>query len=140
MFRRPRGEASFGCPAIIAAAEVTGATAIHPGYGFLSEDAEFAEDMPASFELPNVLTAAAVDRAGDETGFTSFGPSVDVHANGFEVVSYIPGGETMPLSGTSMSAPNVVESGSLNRVQLSPPSETCPTPCVSSTSLQPRMI
>jgi subtilisin family serine protease len=79
-----------------------------PAAGNADEDAGFADDMPSSFELPNVLTAAAVDRAGDETGFTSFGPSVDVHANGFEVDSYIPGGETMELSGTSMSAPNVV--------------------------------
>src|SRR6186713_1566773 len=30
-------------PAIISAAEITGADAIHPGYGFLSENANFAE-------------------------------------------------------------------------------------------------
>jgi acetyl/propionyl-CoA carboxylase alpha subunit len=37
-------------PAIIAAAEVTDAEAIHPGYGFLSENADFAErvENPAS--------------------------------------------------------------------------------------------
>src|ERR1700680_3789400 len=30
-------------PAIIAACEITGAEAIHPGYGFLSENAHFAD-------------------------------------------------------------------------------------------------
>ncbi|ENY72658.1 acetyl-CoA carboxylase biotin carboxylase subunit [Aeromonas diversa] len=35
-------------PAIIAAAEVTGAVAIHPGYGFLSENADFAEMVEKS--------------------------------------------------------------------------------------------
>lgn len=35
-------------PAIISAAEITGAQAIHPGYGFLSENANFAEQVERS--------------------------------------------------------------------------------------------
>ncbi|HSJ13480.1 MAG TPA: S8 family serine peptidase [Longimicrobiales bacterium] len=74
-----------------------------------NEDADnrFADFAPASFDLPNLITAAAVDRAGDEAAFTSYG-KVEVYANGYEVDSYIPGGERMPLSGTSMAAPQVV--------------------------------
>ncbi len=36
-------ESYLNAPRIIAAAEVTGAEAIHPGYGFLAENAEFSE-------------------------------------------------------------------------------------------------
>ncbi|WP_429127121.1 acetyl-CoA carboxylase biotin carboxylase subunit [Aeromonas veronii] len=41
-------ESYLNVPAIIAAAEVTGAVAIHPGYGFLSENADFAEVVEKS--------------------------------------------------------------------------------------------
>ena len=41
--RRRRAQSYLNIPAIISAAEITGADAIHPGYGFLSENAEFAE-------------------------------------------------------------------------------------------------
>ncbi len=46
-------------PAIIAAAEVTDAVAIHPGYGFLAENADFAEQV-------------------EKSGFAFIGPSHDV--------------------------------------------------------------
>ena len=39
----PATESYLNVPALIAAAEITGADAIHPGYGFLSENADFAE-------------------------------------------------------------------------------------------------
>jgi acetyl-CoA carboxylase biotin carboxylase subunit len=39
----PSKESYLNLPALLSAAEVSGADAIHPGYGFLSENAEFAE-------------------------------------------------------------------------------------------------
>ncbi|WP_017942601.1 MULTISPECIES: acetyl-CoA carboxylase biotin carboxylase subunit [unclassified Thioalkalivibrio] len=42
------GESYLNIPALIAAAEVTDAGAIHPGYGFLSENADFAERVESS--------------------------------------------------------------------------------------------
>lgn len=55
----PSVKSYLNIPAIIAAAEVTGADAIHPGYGFLSENADFAEQVECS-------------------GFTFIGPTADV--------------------------------------------------------------
>jgi len=42
------GESYLNMPAVISAAEVTDAVAIHPGYGFLSENADFAEQVESS--------------------------------------------------------------------------------------------
>ncbi|MBH96407.1 MAG: acetyl-CoA carboxylase biotin carboxylase subunit [Gammaproteobacteria bacterium] len=52
----PSSQSYLNVPAIIAAAEVTDAQAIHPGYGFLAENADFAERV-------------------EESGFTFIGPS-----------------------------------------------------------------
>ena len=44
----PSAQSYLNVPAIISAAEVTDAEAIHPGYGFLSENADFAERIEQS--------------------------------------------------------------------------------------------
>ncbi|OYU25600.1 MAG: acetyl-CoA carboxylase biotin carboxylase subunit [Burkholderiales bacterium PBB2] len=44
----PSSQSYLSMPAIIATAEVTDAEAIHPGYGFLSENADFAERVERS--------------------------------------------------------------------------------------------
>ena len=52
----PSAQSYLNMPAIISTAEVTDAEAIHPGYGFLSENADFAERV-------------------EQSGFTFIGPT-----------------------------------------------------------------
>ena len=54
----PSDQSYLNIPAIISAAEVTDAMAIHPGYGFLSENADFAERV-------------------EDSGFIFIGPKAD---------------------------------------------------------------
>ncbi len=54
----PSGQSYLAIPAIISACEVTGAQAIHPGYGFLSENARFVQVI-------------------EDHGLTFIGPSAD---------------------------------------------------------------
>ncbi|WIT13714.1 S8 family serine peptidase [Paucibacter sediminis] len=77
------------------------------GAGNEDNSADFQEYIPAGLELPNLITAGAVDHSGSETSFSTFGKTVVVHANGFEVDSPVPGGERLKLSGTSMASPQV---------------------------------
>ncbi|HEY8327280.1 MAG TPA: acetyl-CoA carboxylase biotin carboxylase subunit [Rhodanobacter sp.] len=55
----PSVDSYLNIPRIIAAAEITDAQAIHPGYGFLSERADFAEQV-------------------EQSGFVFIGPTADV--------------------------------------------------------------
>jgi subtilisin family serine protease len=70
-------------------------------------DNAFEEVIPSSFRLPNLVVAGAVDQAGDETNFTSYGENVLVHADGQAVESVVPGGAKVKMTGTSMAAPQV---------------------------------
>jgi len=59
-------ESYLNIPRLIAAAEVTNADAIHPGYGFLAENAEFA-DVCASANIKFIgPTAEMINRMGDK--------------------------------------------------------------------------
>jgi subtilisin family serine protease len=75
--------------------------------GNSNDDASFTESVPSGIVLPNLLTVGAVDSAGEEASFTSYGPTVKVHADGYQVESYLPGGSKVALSGTSMASPEV---------------------------------
>ena len=73
-----------------------------------NNDVDFAGEFPASLNLPNQITVGAVDIEGKKTSFTTEGSSVDVYSNGYEVESYVPGGDRIKFSGTSMASPQVV--------------------------------
>ncbi len=76
--------------------------------GNSNSDASFLGDVPPSLHLPNLVAVGAVDQAGEETSFTSYGETVLLDANGYQVPSYVPGGAVLMESGTSMASPNVV--------------------------------
>lgn len=62
----PGAQSYLQIPAIIAAAEVTGATAIHPGYGFLAENPDFAEQVHNSGFTFVGPSAAVIRMMGDK--------------------------------------------------------------------------
>jgi hypothetical protein len=75
--------------------------------GNAADDPSFNESFPSGLTLPNVVVVGAVDKAGDEASFTSYGSTVALHANGYQVESVVPGGHRVAFSGTSMAAPQV---------------------------------
>jgi acetyl-CoA carboxylase biotin carboxylase subunit len=59
-------------PALISAAEITDTVAIHPGYGFLSENADFAEKVEKSGFVFIGPTPAAIRTMGDKVAAINF--------------------------------------------------------------------
>ena len=59
-------ESYLNMPAIISAAEVTDSVAIHPGYGFLSENADFAERVESSGFIFVGPPASSIRLMGDK--------------------------------------------------------------------------
>ncbi|GAA4648428.1 acetyl-CoA carboxylase biotin carboxylase subunit [Kistimonas scapharcae] len=95
-------ESYLNIPAIISAAEVTDANAIHPGYGFLAENADFAEQVERSgftFIGPSpdvirlmgdkVSAIRAMQKAGVPTVPGSDGPLTDDHARTLQIARNI---------------------------------------------------
>ncbi|MDG2273714.1 MAG: biotin carboxylase N-terminal domain-containing protein, partial [Halioglobus sp.] len=62
----PSAESYLNVPAIISAAEVTRATAIHPCYGFLAENADFADQVEKSGFIFIGPTAGTIRLMGDK--------------------------------------------------------------------------
>lgn len=75
--------------------------------GNSADDPTFNDAYPSGIVLPNLVSVGAVDKAGDEASFTSYGKTVLLHANGYQVDSVVPGGKHIALSGTSMASPQV---------------------------------
>jgi len=62
----PAAQSYLNIPAIISAAEITDSSAIHPGYGFLSENADFAEQVEKSGFIFIGPTADTIRKMGDK--------------------------------------------------------------------------
>ncbi|MGD0484878.1 MAG: acetyl-CoA carboxylase biotin carboxylase subunit [Gemmatimonadales bacterium] len=62
----PARDSYLKIPQLIAAAEITGADAIHPGYGFLAENADFADIVRASNIVFIGPTAEQIRKMGDK--------------------------------------------------------------------------
>jgi subtilisin family serine protease len=75
--------------------------------GNSANDPTFNDVYPSNIVLANLVVVGAVDKAGDEASFTSYGPTVALHANGYQVHSFVPGGKSVAFSGTSMASPQV---------------------------------
>ena len=97
----PSAQSYLSMPAIISAAEVTDAEAIHPGYGFLSENADFAERVESSGFIFIGPTANVIRMMGDKVEakvtFDGFdGPVDDSNFGGRRIKDYLRvGGENV---------------------------------------------
>lgn len=68
----PSAVSYLNIPAIISAAEITDAVAIHPGYGFLAENAEFAEQVEKSGFIFIGPTPETIRQMGDKISAIKF--------------------------------------------------------------------
>ncbi|WP_339640570.1 acetyl-CoA carboxylase biotin carboxylase subunit [uncultured Porticoccus sp.] len=62
----PSSQSYLNVPAIISAMEITNADAVHPGYGFLAENADFAEQVEKSGFIFIGPTAGVIRMMGDK--------------------------------------------------------------------------
>ena len=93
----PARDSYLNIAAILSAATITGADAIHPGYGFLSENARFAE-------------------AAEAHGFTFIGPDAPAHRHdGRQDRGQADGPGTRPAAGAGLARPGHLDRGDRRR-------------------------
>jgi|GEM_PF-557318 len=73
---------------------------------------------PACFDLPNIISVAAIDNTGALAGFSNYGAAVDVAAPGVSILSTAPGGGYETTSGTSAAAAYVTGIAALLKSDL----------------------
>jgi subtilisin family serine protease len=105
--RKAMAKQAFRAESVALASAIRGAPDILfiPAAGTVDADANLAATIPADIDLPNVLAVGAVDQAGNEADFTSYGKRVRVYADGFQVASV--DGHGGKLAGTTIAAPQV---------------------------------
>jgi acetyl-CoA carboxylase biotin carboxylase subunit len=97
--RAPSRDSYLNIPRLIAAAEITGADAIHPGYGFLAENAEFAEKVSASNIAFIGPSPDQIRQMGDKAAARSL-----AKAQGVATVPGSPGAVESPEDGQQVAA------------------------------------
>jgi RHS repeat-associated protein len=81
--------------------------------GNMSSNVSQTPVYPACFNIPNIISVAAIRNNGDLASYSNYGNAIDVAAPGSDILSTTPGDSYGMMSGTSMAAPFVTGTAAL---------------------------